>query len=391
MKPRILHIVADLQQFGLGEQAAWLAAAQSGEWAGEIFCCGAASASAWESCTSRIPLHVYPTRGRNWLGAGARLRAILAKRRFALVHSWGAAATCLTGWTLGTLRAADRPARWIAQCDASAQRGVGRPIFGSVRPRAVLAIGAADGGKRRPAATVPLIVPPISSSAGDLRRLLRLPPQTKLIGTVCPLHARSGLKHLIFSLDQLKCLYNNLHLVVWGSGPHAHHFRRYARQVGVGDWLSWRSPAGNVRSEMAGLDFYWHAPRETVVPLSLVEALARGLPAIAAGSPSTDWLHDIWGTGLRLVPWGAREEISRQMHEWLRQGAGTADDRSAASHWLSEHTAEVAATAYANAYRNGDPPSASAPAPWTAADDRGDSPARQVDALSADVERRGAM
>lgn len=341
-------MISDLLPFGSGEQAVILAPKLREQLEVDFFCfsrgdqCGPTSASTGE-------WYEYEIGKRNWIGALRYLHRCLRKNRYDLVHTWDRRSTELVRWALLTAGRSARSAVWIEQLEDTPSKGALRAIPGLPNPRATFAeTWLAATAQRVEVLALPLAVPcPLQNKS--FRSTLDLPPDVKLIGTVCPLEARHGLKHLIWCLDQLKCVRADVRLAIWGTGSQATPLRRYARHVGVDDWIFWMDPKRDVRSEMASLDLYWHAPRSVSTPSALVAALLLGLPTIAPTFAATRDLCSTWPTILKTVAWGARDEISRQTHQWLENGLPTTDGASAAA-WCESHSPSAIAQEYARTY-----------------------------------------
>ncbi len=349
-------MIADVVPFGPGEQAILIAPHLREQFAIDFFCCSRGN-----------PSNVGPENGdewcafefgkRNWLGAARKLGVLLRGKKYALLHTWDQRSAILTKWALLVAGSTSRRAVWIHQIQDESPSNVGSDdgsIPGLRRPdwtmgdrwlRDTVSTG-------EPSTAVPLAIPdtPIAWTQVTGRKSSVQPaPAVKMIGTVCPLEARAGLKHLIWALDQMKCVRDDLRLVVWGTGSQRTELRRYADKIGLLDWIQWRLPGSGVRTEMIDLDFYWQAPRSEAIPPELVAALLMGLPTIAPRSAATLELAKTFSTCLATIPWGARDEMARQTQQWLEHG-WTPSSPSIAAEWVQTHAPAVVAREYATAY-----------------------------------------
>lgn len=286
------------------------------------------------------------------MGAGRKLAMEIRRNKYAIVHAWGSGAIRLTRWAMLAGGRAARSAKWLCQANETMSHPES-PVFPVRSPDWIvgdpwLLRSISTGSKTK---SIPLAAPapalvksesklPTNKERGDVVR----------IGTVCPLEVRYGLKHLIWSLDQLKCVRSDLRLVVWGRGAQSHDLRRYVRLIGISDWIKWRSPKRDIRSELSELDLYWHAPRSEGLAPALVAALTFGLPSIAPRTAATLELAKTWPNQLVIVPWGARDEIARQTQQWLERGFAQ-DATSVTADWLRAHHPVQVASEYAAAYR----------------------------------------
>ena len=344
---------ADVVPFGPGEQATLIAPHLRNQFDIDFF-----SLTKRHLNTSRVEngdhWFEYELGQRNWLGAARQLGLLLRRREYALVHTWDRQSTRLTKWVMFAAGRWARRAAWVRQAFDESSSGP-KSITGLIQrmrepdwmlgdPWLLESAQAADKST-----AIRLAVPSPSPKNMALRTARQLPADVKLIGTVCQLDSRSGLKHLIWALDQIKCVRDDLRLIVWGSGSQKEQFRWYARQIDILDWIDWRSPRSDVRAEMTGLDMYWHAPRTEATPPELVAALTSGLPAIAPRTAATAELAQTWSTTLAMVSWGARDEIARQTQQWLQHGWPFLD-QSVAAKWTQAHAPAVVAKEYALTY-----------------------------------------
>ena len=115
----------------------------------------------------------------------------------------------------------------------------------------------------------------------EARRLLHLPPQVRLGGTLMRLHPEKG-ADLIPSFAQEALTANpELHLAVAGVGPleaSLHEAVRHATWGSRVHWIGWTDHADLF---LSALDFFWLLSREESFPQGLLEASIMRLPWIA--------------------------------------------------------------------------------------------------------------
>jgi glycosyltransferase involved in cell wall biosynthesis len=122
----------------------------------------------------------------------------------------------------------------------------------------------------------------VSKGNQEFRARLGLPPNAKLIGTIDELDHCSRLIDLLWAIDQLRCVRDDAYLVVAGDGPQRPLFERYAALYQVPErvrFLGWQSRPEELLSH---LDLYCTASVRNRLPLALLEAMATGLPVVAA-------------------------------------------------------------------------------------------------------------
>lgn len=352
MRPRILFVATTSSPFTGGEQGMLVAPFIAHEWQVDFVTCLHPEPKISAETTGREGLR--RPRRVNWWQAAQRLRNQLRQTDYSLVHSWDQQATDLLSWLRPILSERARRWKWVAQGNPATQMTWTKPLPFGVRRRPDWWTSSWPKKKETARADalskIPLAVPRQSSPRGDFRSAMGFADNLKVIGAVCPLEASSGVKHLIWILDQIKCVRSDLRLVVWGSGSMASSLERYARHVGVDDWMRWLIPDSRTRDAIAELDVYWHAPRTTGYPPALVAALAHGVPSIATETDATRKLLPEWEGLLVTAVWGARDEFARQTHQWLL-AADRPQTPAQASAWIANHDPAVSANRLIELYR----------------------------------------
>ena len=122
-----------------------------------------------------------------------------------------------------------------------------------------------------------------SDHRADIRQALGIPPESYIIGAVGRLIPGKRLKDLIWSMEILKTLRDDMHLVIWGDGPQLKVLQEYARELNLLShvhFVGWET------------DFQLHV-RDCLclvscsdahgMPSCAVTASSVGIPLVAAG------------------------------------------------------------------------------------------------------------
>ena len=171
------------------------------------------------------------------------------------------------------------------------------------------AIGASSHGlPAEKFAVIPPGVPPAPASdvsREELLRELQLPADARLIGVVGRLVPEKRVKDLIWAADLLRVLHDNLRLLVIGDGPQRPQLEQYARMASDLDHIRFLGERSDVWRIMPHLDVLWNASENRSQSISILEAMAAGVPVIASDTPMNRELVVEGETGY-LIPLGSR-------------------------------------------------------------------------------------
>ncbi|MDZ4821376.1 MAG: glycosyltransferase, partial [Planctomycetota bacterium] len=151
--------------------------------------------------------------------------------------------------------------------------------------------------------------------AADRQRLLNelaIPADAKLIGTVGRWKLDKRLEDQLWAMDQIRCVRDDTYLLVVGDGPAKAHYERYAQLYHSESrvrFLGWRDDVPRILSH---LNLYCTTELTNRWEWSLAEAVAAGVPVVAADSTAHRRLVVQHSTGL-LADSRRRSELARWM------------------------------------------------------------------------------
>lgn len=236
------------------------------------------------------------------LRALVAVRRLLVRRRIGLVHSHGKGAGLY-----GRLAA-----RWVGVPAIHTFHGIHYAGYPAGARAAYLALERLLGGmsatvvhvsesQAREAAVLGLCPPGrtrVIANGVDAERIragalprdaaraaLGLEPGTLVLGTVARLDPVKALDVLLEAFARVSRAQPAVHLVVIGDGPEAGRLRALARTLGVDARVRFAGLVADASRLLPAIDVYVSASRREGLPLSLLEAMALGLPVVATRVP----------------------------------------------------------------------------------------------------------
>ena len=192
-----------------------------------------------------------------------------------------------------------------------------------------------------------------------IRRSLKIGETTPLLGVIGNVIPRKGLIHLVGAMPKILSTMPEARLLVVGGRdqlPYAVRVRAVARRLGVADCITWVGQRDDVQEILAALDLYVLPSLEESMPLSILEAMASGLPVVASAVGGIPECVVAGETGL-LVPPRRSGPLAEAIVELLgdparRQRLGEAGRRRVHAHFSPESQTTRIETAFARAARS---------------------------------------
>lgn len=119
-------------------------------------------------------------------------------------------------------------------------------------------------------------------STVEARRWLSLPEEGPVIGSVGRLDCIKGFDLLIAAFAALFRRANNARLLLVGDGPERDNLYKQADRRGVGGRVIFTGFASDVRPYLSAMDLFVCSSRSEGVPFAMMEAMAMGVPCVAA-------------------------------------------------------------------------------------------------------------
>jgi glycosyltransferase involved in cell wall biosynthesis len=164
---------------------------------------------------------------------------------------------------------------------------------------------------------------------------LGLPDGARLLGTAGQLTSDKRVTELLWALDQMRCVRDDVYLLVIGDGEARPLFERYARLYESADhvrFIGWR---GDATAWIAALDVYCSASAEPSCSLAVLEAMALGVPVVASDTPAHRRVVTPGETGF-LADIRQRSELARWCLRMLEDAEPAARMSEAARRQVAE-------------------------------------------------------
>jgi glycosyltransferase involved in cell wall biosynthesis len=250
-----------------------------------------------------------------------RLRRLLAGFRPELIHAWGPSTLrglALVGGPgrarlfLSDLLTANQSPGWL-------DRWLGRNAM-------VVARGQVEAERCRLqgilSERIAVLLPAVEDDPGNTEvvALPGLPDSARVLLTLGPFHAHRGHREAVWALDILHYLYDDLHLVLLGSGPERDRVIEFSHFIGASSHVHFPGPAADVRPWLRRAELVWVPSRTGGGVNTALEAMAAGKPVVAARLPALAEIVADGETGLLFDP-GDKADMSRQTRMLLDDSA----------------------------------------------------------------------
>jgi glycosyltransferase involved in cell wall biosynthesis len=254
----------------------------------------------------------------------ARLARLQRTSQVEIVHAWDNATLIQASLSrrgssqrlIVTLDVAQMKRRWAPTAIRSFARRVDALIAADTPTAAWLKrLGVSPDRRHTIPAGVPHAGPPIGAHSDWLVRL-SLPPDSKVIAVAGPLVRKRAIDESIWCFELVRIIHPSARLLILGDGPDRGRLERFAEAVSEPGCVSFLGYRSDIDDLLPHVDIFWQLNASLATPLSLLEAQAAGVPAVASDMPAHRAAISPDRTGL-LVPLGGRAEVARATDDLL--------------------------------------------------------------------------
>jgi glycosyltransferase involved in cell wall biosynthesis len=155
------------------------------------------------------------------------------------------------------------------------------------------------------------------------RQSLGLGDAEFVVGTVARLNPVKDLGLLVDAFGELFGLCPKAHLVIIGDGPERPELERRARELGYADYVLFAGHRDDARQLLPALDVYVNSSITEGMSVTILEAMAAGLPVVATRAGGNPELVDDGVTGL-LVQVRSAADLAHGLRRLLASPADRA-------------------------------------------------------------------
>jgi glycosyltransferase involved in cell wall biosynthesis len=196
------------------------------------------------------------------------------------------------------------------------------------------------------------VVPPAVAILAEAEpaRMPGLPDEARVVLAVGPIERHKGHRDAVWAFDILRCLYDDLHLVIAGSGSDEMRVRRFTDSIRLTQVVHFPGVVGDLRPWLARAEVVWVPSLREGGWQTALEAMAAGRPVVASRLPGLAEVVVDGQTGFLVTP-GDKAELARQTrvlldHEEVRRAMGEAGRRHVGERFRRENMVEALVRVY---------------------------------------------
>lgn len=177
---------------------------------------------------------------------------------------------------------------------------------------------------------------PRETAHARLREELRLPKTSKVCTIVAAIRPEKNHERFLRVARAISDRDPAAHFLIVGDGPLRGHLENLAHEIGIGDRTHFLGNRTDTEWILAGSEIFLLTSDNEAYPVSILEAMACGVPVIASDVGSIHELVQEGKTGYR-IGLQAEEQFAEKACELLREGEKRIQFGKQARIWAIEH------------------------------------------------------
>lgn len=141
-----------------------------------------------------------------------------------------------------------------------------------------------------------------ATGVAELRRVLGIAEDKRIVGTVAVMTEQKGIGHLLDAAARIAKVSPDVHFLIVGGGPREQEYRELSQSMGLAGvvtFAGWRDDVGDLLQLM---DIYVMSSLWEAMPLALLEAMSAGRPIVATDVSDNAIILDDGRSGLIVPP-----------------------------------------------------------------------------------------
>lgn len=157
-----------------------------------------------------------------------------------------------------------------------------------------------------------------AASRAQILEEFGLKQDTFIVGALAPFVPPARLKDLIWAMDLITCVRDDVFFLLMGQGSQQLRLERFLRCTIAKGHVRFAGLPENALSMVSGLNAFWQSSLLSPLPIAMLEAMNSAVPAISVLGPETEKaiIHQTTGMG---VNFGARDEFARWTKYFIEQ------------------------------------------------------------------------
>lgn len=136
----------------------------------------------------------------------------------------------------------------------------------------------------------------------DCERMLGIPSNVYIIGTIGRLVEQKGQKYLLMAAQKIIELYPNTRFIIVGDGPLRNDLEAISIELGIDQWVLFLGGRSDIKELLQCFDIFVLPSLWEGLPISLLESMASNVPVITTNIPGCTDVIENGKSGILVPP-----------------------------------------------------------------------------------------